>query len=62
MVAALYQSRPSKGGTRQFTHRGVRFGWEVIVYLYKRETERRKAGQCVRGLNLKQTMSTEMPG
>ena len=53
MVAALYQSRPSKGGTRQFTHRSERFGWEVIVDLYKRETDRKKTGQCVRVPKLK---------
>lgn len=53
MVSALYQSRLSKGGTRQFTCGDKTFGWEVIVDMYKRETERRKTGQCVRVPKLK---------
>ena len=47
MIAAHYQSRPSCGGTRHFTHNGERFGWEAIVDMYERETKRRKTGQCV---------------
>ena len=53
MVSALYQSRFSKGGTRQFTCDGEIFGWEVIVDMYKRETERRKTGQYVQVPKLK---------
>lgn len=53
MVAALYQSRPSRGGTRHFTRGGERFGWDVIVDMYNRETERRENGQCVRIPKLK---------
>lgn len=53
MVAALYQSRCSKGGTRTFVHGEGNFAWEVIEEMYKHETERKRTGQCVRVPKLK---------
>ena len=48
MVAALYQSRSGRGGTRIFTYKGVRFGWSTIQDMYHREVQRRKSSQCSR--------------
>ena len=48
MVAALYKSRCSKGGTRTFVHGRGNFGWEVTEDMYKCETECKRTGQCVR--------------
>ena len=47
MVNALYQSRVTKGGTKLFKLQECNpyFGWQAIRDLYKREQERRNAGQ-----------------
>ena len=47
MIAALYQSWLSCGGTRILYIMVNGFGWEAIVDMYERETKRRNTGQCV---------------
>ena len=56
MVAALYKSRCSKGGTRTFVHGRGNFGWEVTEDMYKCETECKRTGQCVHVPKLKAIM------
>ena len=48
MIAALYESRVSGGGTNKFKKKGVVFGWGPIENMLYREVQWKKNNQLAR--------------
>ncbi len=53
MVAALYSSTAER--TKQFSHKGVTFGWSAIEAMFEREVQRAKDGVPRRVPGLKES-------